>query len=127
MLYNQLAMEFESLVPILYSDDIPRSIAYYKDVLGFSGDWIWDEGQTFGGVGNDPVRIFFCKGDQGHPGTWICINMDNLDEYYETIKARGAVILSPPGDKPWFMREMLVQDPDGHIIRFGHGIECPED
>jgi hypothetical protein len=32
-------------------------------------------------------------------------------------------IVSQPQDKEWYMREMLVQDPDGHIIRFGHGIE----
>ena len=127
MLYNQLAMEFESIIPVLYSDDISRSIAYYKDVLGFDGEWIWDEQPTFGGIGNGPVRIFFCQGAQGHPGTWICINLDNLDEYYEQIKAKGAIILSPPEDKSWFMREMLVGDPDGHVIRFGHGIECPED
>ena len=24
----------------------------------------------------------------------------------------------------WNIGEMLVQDPDGHIIRFGHRIEC---
>ena len=51
------------------------------------------------------------------------MNVDNVDEYYEIIKARGAKILSPPGDKEWFMREMLVEDPDGHIIRFGNNIE----
>lgn len=116
-------MTFESIVPILYSDDIKRSIAYYTEVLGFEEQWSWDDPVTFGGVQTDCVRIFFCKGDQGNPGTWICINLENVDEYYKTIKAKGAKILSPPGDKPWFMREMLVQDPDGHIIRFGHGIE----
>ena len=67
-------------------------------------------------------KIFFCLKDQGSP-VWLAINVDNVDEYYEIIKARGATIISPPGDKEWFMREMLVEDPDGHIIRFGHGIE----
>ena len=73
------------------------------------------------------MRIFFCKDAQGQPGTWICINVDNVDEYYQAIMGKGANILSPPEDKPWFMREMLVGDPDGHVIRFGHGIESPED
>ena len=27
-------------------------------------------------------------------------------------------------DREWNMREMIVQDPDGHIIRFGQRIEC---
>jgi uncharacterized glyoxalase superfamily protein PhnB len=68
-------------------------------------------------------KNIFCLEDQGNPGTWLAINVENVDEYYETIKARGAKIISPPDDKEWFMREMLVEDPDGHIIRFGHGIE----
>ncbi len=107
-------MTFESIVPILYSENVVRSLNYYMEQLAFDEKWEWDNPTTFGGVSKDCVRL---------PGTWIAINVDNVDEYYEEIKARGAKILSPPGDKEWFMREMLVEDPDGHIIRFGHGIE----
>ncbi len=116
-------MTFESIVPILYSENVVRSLNYYMEQLAFDEKWEWDNPTTFGGVSKDCVRLFFCLKDQGNPGTWIAVNVDNVDEYYEEIKARGAKILSPPGDKEWFMREMLVEDPDGHIIRFGHGIE----
>lgn len=116
-------MIFESIVPILYSADVARSLAYYMDQLAFDEKWEWDNPTTFGGISKDCVRIFFCLKHQGNPGTWIAVNVDNADEYYETIKARGARILLPPEDKEWFMREMLVADPGGHIIRFGHSIE----
>ena len=116
-------MTFEGIVPILYSADVVRSLTYYIEQLAFDEQWKWDEPTTFGGVSKDCVRLFFCLKDQGSPGTWIAINVDNVDEYYETIKARGAKILAAPEDKEWFMREMLVEDLDGHIIRFGHGIE----
>jgi predicted enzyme related to lactoylglutathione lyase len=116
-------MAFESIVPILYSADVERSLNYYIEQLAFDEKWQWDSPTTFGGVSKDCVRIFFCLQHQGSPGTWIAVNVDNVDEYYETIKARGAKIVSPPEDKEWFMREMLVEDPDKHIIRFGHGIE----
>jgi len=117
-------MSFEGVVPILYSTDVKRSIAYYMEQLAFDEKWEWDnEPTTFGGVEKDYVRIFFCLNYQGNPGTWIAINIDNVDEYYEIIKARGAKIISPPENKEWFMREMLVEDPDSHIIRFGHGTE----
>ena len=108
-------MAFESIVPILYSEDVSRSLTYYIEKLAFDEQWEW--------VSKDGVRIFFCLRGQGNPGTWIAVNVDNVDEYYAIIKARGAKILSPPNDMEWFMREMLVEDPDGHIIRFGHGIE----
>lgn len=117
-------MAFEEVVPILYSSDVKRSTAYYIEQLAFDDKWEWDsDPTTFGGVQKDCVRLFFCLNYQGNPGTWLAINVDNVDEYYETIKARGAKIVSPPENKEWFMREMLVEDPDGHIIRFGHGTE----
>ena len=54
--------------------------------------------------------------------------VDNVDEYYESIKDKGAKVVAVPESKEWNMREMLVEDPDGHIIRFGHRIECePEE
>ena len=117
-------MKIESVIPILYSDDVARSIRYYTEVLGFEKHWSWDQEPSFGGVVDGETAIFFCRGDQGHKGTWLAINVDNVDEYYKKIKSKGAVILSPPDTKPWFMREMLVQDPDGHMLRIGHNTNC---
>lgn len=57
---------------------------------------------------------------EGTGGTRI---PDNVDEYYERIKGRGAKIICPPQNMEWNVREMLVEDPDGHRIRFGHSID----
>ena len=117
-------MKFEKSITILYSSNVAHSIAYYIEKLGFDDKWEWDNPPTFGGIAKDDVEIFFCEKGQGHPGTWLSIMLDNVDEYYETIKSKGANIIAPPDSKEWNIREMLVQDPDGHIIRFGHRIEC---
>lgn len=53
-------MQFESVVPILYSSDIARSIAYYMNELAFDDSWIWNKKSSFGGVSKGCVRIFFC-------------------------------------------------------------------
>ncbi|HEY6974914.1 MAG TPA: VOC family protein [Chitinophagaceae bacterium] len=117
-------MKFEKSVTILYSEDVTRSVAYYMEKLGFDEKWEWDSPPTFGGVVKDDVEIFFCRKAQGNPGTWLCVVVDNVDEYYESIKDKGAKIVALPESKEWNMREMLVEDLDGHIIRFGHRIEC---
>jgi len=119
-------MMFQSIIPILFSSDIAQSVQYYTEVLGFKGSWIWDEPASFGGVDMGEVRIFFCRDGQGQRGTWLAINLDDVDAYYQTISGKGAKILNPPESFPWGMREMLVEDPDGHIIRFGHGISVRE-
>lgn len=115
-------MNFQSVVPILYASDVNASIRYFVEVLGFTGSWTWDDTPTFGGVDKAGVRLFFCKDGQGSPGTWLAINVDDIDAYYEFIKSRGATILDGPHSYEWGMREMTVEAPDGHKIRFGQGI-----
>jgi hypothetical protein len=117
-------MKFLRSIPILYATDVSKSIAYFTEQLKFGNKWEWDEPATFGGVYRDDVEIFFCKTNQGHPGTWLSLVVDNVDEYYELVKDSGAAIISKPDSKEWNMREMLVECPDGHIIRFGHNTDC---
>jgi GNAT superfamily N-acetyltransferase/catechol 2,3-dioxygenase-like lactoylglutathione lyase family enzyme len=115
-------MMFRHSVPILFSSDVSKSIEYYTEVLGFDSKWEWEDPPTFGGVSKNSVEIFFCKNGQGRPGTWIAVMVDDVDEYYERIKLKGAKILFPPEDKEWHLREMLVQDPDEHVLRFGQHV-----
>lgn len=112
-------MIYKSVTPILYSSDVVRSISYYVDVLGFESSWKWDEPATFGAVIKDNVEIFFCKDGQGNPGSWLSLFVDDVDEFYEKAKSRGAKIICVPQNMEWGIREMLVEDPDGHRIRFG--------
>ncbi|MGZ3998922.1 MAG: GNAT family N-acetyltransferase [Flavisolibacter sp.] len=112
-------MIFQQSVPILYSSDVKRSIQYYTEVLGFEHHWTWDDTPGFGGVSKDHVQVFFCKDGQGHPGTWMSIMVNEIDHLHDRIVNKGGTIVSEPEDKEWGLREMLVRDPDGHIIRFG--------
>ena len=120
-------MKFRHSNPILYSSNLQRSLTYYTETLAFDKKWDWGSPPTFGGVVKDSVEIFFCEDGQGNPGTWLSILLSNVDEYYETISARGAKIISPPSTMEWGVREMLVEDPDAHRIRFGHIAGRPQD
>ena len=117
-------MKFDKAIPILYSKDVSATVTYFVEQLKFDNKWEWDSPATFGGVYRDTVEIFFCKDCQGNPATWISIVVDNVDEYYDLIKDSGATILTKPETKEWSMREMLVECPDGHIVRFGHNTSC---
>jgi len=117
-------MKFLKAVPVLYSTDVQASVKYFCDSLKFDNKWEWDSPGTFAGVYRDEVEIFFCKDSQGNSKTWLSLIVDNVDEYYELIKDHGAKILMRPETKEWNMREMIVECPDGHIIRIGHNTEC---
>ena len=117
-------MKLLKAIPILYSSDVGKSVDYFTKQLKFTEKWIYDTPATFGGVVMDDVEIFFCKDYQGNPGTWLSILVDNVDVFYENIKDGEAKILSLPETKEWSMREMLIECPDGHILRVGHNTSC---
>src|SRR5262249_46798586 len=102
------------------------AMRYYTEKLLFDRLWDWGEPPSFGAVRLGSVEIFFCEGAQGHPGTWLSIFMDDVDEYYERIKRLGAEVVFGPKDEPWGVREIPVRDPNHHVLRFGHGIPMRE-
>src|SRR5262249_25635415 len=112
----------EGMTPILYVKDFAAAKKYYTEKLLFELLWDWGKPPTFGCVKLDNVEIFFCEVHQGNPGTWLCIFLEDVDDYYERIKKLGAEIIHGPKDEPWGMREIHVRDPNRHVIRFGQGI-----
>lgn len=116
---EQSANRFESAVPILNVKNVPAAIVYYEQKLGFRKEWDWGSPPTFGCVYRDGVRIFLCQGAQGSPGTWMSISVRDVDALYEEYQGRGAIIRQVPTNFPWGMREMNVEDLDGHRLRLG--------
>jgi uncharacterized glyoxalase superfamily protein PhnB len=113
---NELHTKFENSAPILRVVNMSISLRYYVDVLGFqNADWGTDD---FTSVNRDQAGIYLCRGGQGQAGTWVWIGVEDVKALYEEYKAKGAKIRHPPRNYPWAM-EMKVEDPDGHILRFG--------
>jgi catechol 2,3-dioxygenase-like lactoylglutathione lyase family enzyme len=107
---------FENSAPILRVADLPASVRYYVEVLGFrNADW---GGDGFTCVTRDAAGIYLCRGAQGCAGTWAWIGVEDVGALYQEYQDRGARIHGPPRNYPWAL-EMHVEDPDGHVLRFG--------
>jgi predicted enzyme related to lactoylglutathione lyase len=109
-------MRVDCIDPILRVEDVARSVAFYVGLLGFeNAPWGTAE---FTRVERDRRGIYLCRGAQGHAGTWVWIGVDDVRSLHGELVARGARIRSEPRDEPWGL-EMQVEDPDGHVLRFG--------
>jgi predicted lactoylglutathione lyase len=112
---------FERAEPILNVRDMETSLAYYVEVLGFvNADWGTSE---FTHVHRDQAGIYLCQGGQGGTGTWVWVGVASVVALHEEYKRSGAKIRGEPTKYPWAY-EMTVEDPDGHVLRFGSD---PED
>ncbi len=45
---------------------------------------------------------------------WMFIFVENVDALYEEYQASGAIIRQKPTNFPWGVREMNIEDLDGH-------------
>ncbi len=75
----------------------------------------------------DQVSFFLCQETQGQAGMWLSVFVDDVDTLYREYQLRGAVIRQKPTNFPWGVREMNVEDPDGHRLRMGSPTNDPAD
>jgi predicted lactoylglutathione lyase len=107
---------FEGITPILRVQSLTVSLDYYVQVLGFKVDW--QSPGIMAGISRDRCSIMLCEGDQGNPGTWAWIGVEDVEALYEEYKANGAKVRHPPTNYEWAY-EMQIEDPDQHVLRFG--------
>ena len=105
----------EGVTSILRIENPEVSRRYYIDVLGFKIDW---DVPWMMSVSRGRASLMLCGKHQGNPGTWVWIGCDDADALHAEFAAKGAVIRDAPQNFEWAY-EFQVEDPDGHVLRFG--------
>jgi catechol 2,3-dioxygenase-like lactoylglutathione lyase family enzyme len=114
---------------VLAVPDLVRSADYFRDVLGFRV--LWPEGSDWRLVERDSVRIMLghCPNDMqpselGSHSWFGYLSIDDVDALHAELTASGAAC-TPPADRSYGMREIVVTTPDGHRIVFGQDLPGP--
>lgn len=120
---------FTATAPWLACQDLQRSVAYFRDVLRFRGDWhwLWGDPPAHAGVSRDDVRILLVENPEraAHAaGTEYVIYVRDVAGAYEEHRASGARIVEELGERPWGTHDYEVETPDGHRLVF---TEAPDD
>jgi catechol 2,3-dioxygenase-like lactoylglutathione lyase family enzyme len=118
------------LTHFIVSDDVPRSVAFYRDVLGgevvlegeptivkLANGWVTING---GGVPTDdkPGVVLAAPNDLNVVNAFLNIRVADIDAIYEQWTRNGATFLTPPTDRGAEFR-CYLRDPDGHLIEVG--------
>ncbi len=109
--------------PSLTVNDLQRSIAWYRDVLGFTVQDRWEDGGKLMGVelvaGSASIVLNqddFAKGRDRRKGEGLRLwlgTVQDIDAFATRIKAHGGVLDREPRDMPWGARVFSISDPDG--------------
>ena len=121
-------LRLRQITPSFTATDLQRSIAFYRDVLGFViGDEWREKGELTGCEIHAGAVTFmlgqddFAKGrdrQKGVGGRLYCDTAQDLDRVAADIKARGGVLDQEPQDTPWGSRVFMITDPDGFKLTF---------
>ncbi|MEM9154999.1 MAG: VOC family protein [Cyanobacteria bacterium P01_F01_bin.33] len=108
--------------------NLEASAEYYRDVLGFSIREIGDPGWRFYMKDACCIMAGECPdatsaGELGDHSYFAYMLVNDIDSYYEFVRANGGQIIKELRDEPWGMREFAVRTLDGHRIMFGFDLD----
>ncbi|ACV11652.1 Glyoxalase/bleomycin resistance protein/dioxygenase [Halorhabdus utahensis DSM 12940] len=135
---NRRGMEPRLTVLTLGVEDIDRSVAFYRDGLGF--DVLERMGEFVAFELNGFALALFPRDDHAHganldpaeTGTGdvsLAHNVEtqaDVDELIAEAEAAGATITKPPAETAWGGYSAYFRDPDGHLWEVATGAEAFE-
>jgi glyoxylase I family protein len=128
-----MAIKIEGSAPLIQVYDMPTSVAFYRDLLGFTlvsqsspgddFDWGWlklDDADVMLNTAYeredrpskpDPARI------DAHGDTAFYFRCRDVDGTYDYLRSKG-VKCETPKVAPYGMKQLYLKDPDGYVICF---------
>jgi len=112
---------------VIAVQDLQKSAAFYRDVLGFSVHAIPDPGFLFYSSGECTIWAGLCPdalppAELGDHSYFAYLEMDDINLFYDSVRARGATISKTIRNVRWGMREFGLVTADGHRIMFASPI-----
>lgn len=107
--------------------DLPASLAYFRDSLGFEVAFTYGEPTYYAGVCRSAVTIHLQAANQTArpPGaSALYVFVGSADEIHRELVARGARVIKEPATYPYGMRDFDVEDLDGNTLVFGNPVEA---
>ena len=128
-----MTLSMEGMTPLIQVFDMPTSVAFYRDVLGFevarqsqpgdSFDWclLRRDGvdlmlntayeQEYRPAAPEPARI------AAHEDIGFFVACRDVDEAYSHLREKG-LDLRPPTIAPYGLKQLYLKDPDGYVLCF---------
>lgn len=111
----------EQIMPEIPLDDVAAGVAYYRDRLGFSVNYVQDDLAV---LDRDRARVLLIGRGPDHRGIGSCyVYVRDADALWRELVENGARVLAEPVSRPWGLREFEVRDPEGNRLTFGQPFE----
>jgi len=115
------------IAPVFFTTDIPRTVAWYKDKLGFDCLGTWHDPPVYAIIARDHRAIHFrcAPPPTPNPDKYAdelldaYVFVEDADILYGEYSAKGVEFVRGLANMPWHSREFVVKDCDGRLLAFG--------
>lgn len=125
------AKGWPSVMPFLVYRDVGAALGFLGRTFGFVERLRWADDEGVVRVAEMAVAPGFYIGlssggdnytsprDLGKPATHTTlVFVDDVDAHRENVRAAGVDVVFEPADRPWGLRQYVVEDLDGHQWEF---------
>ncbi len=131
-----MAADIRGLAPLLQVYDMPTSVRFYRDVLGFAvvttSPKLGEDYFAWALLRLGPAEIMLNTAYESnadrppvpdparqaaHEDTTVFLACPDVDAAYQELRSRG-VEMAQPKVAPYGMKQMYLRDPDGYGICF---------
>jgi catechol 2,3-dioxygenase-like lactoylglutathione lyase family enzyme len=120
----------DAISPFFVAGDVERSVAFYRDRLGFAETWREPQADPFAAIVRRDGAQLFLKSEAGVAPQPNCTRHPHLrwdayvyasdpDGLAAEFAGRGARFSKPLADTSDGLRGFEIEDPDGYVLFFG--------
>ncbi|MGC4049537.1 MAG: VOC family protein [Paludibaculum sp.] len=115
------------IAPVFFTLDIPATVAYYQDKLGFECLGTWQDPPVYAIVARDHHAIHFRCATPPTPNPEkyreelldAYLFVADADALHAEYAAKGVEFTRGLENMPWQSREFVLKDCDGRLLAFG--------
>ena len=99
--------------------DFDRSVAFYRDVLGWKVTRKWGGNGAGRGIvlSGGGIEVALAEKSGGAPRPTIHLDIHDIDARFKSLPP-GTHVVTKPEATPWGTRWFVLKDPDGNLIAF---------
>ena len=121
---------FTSAVPVIATADVAATIQYFEQTLGFKQQWVWGDPPVYAGiraggallyVTHDPNLASAIQDRRLAPDIFLWVS--DIESVYAQHRATNAQITEALSERPWGVRQYVIREPNGYLLKVAESVE----
>ncbi len=126
-----LKAKLGNVCPIVVSPDLRRTVAWYREMLGFQAAEHYESEEPFAALYRDEIELVAVRAERGpiesnrerygvgHDVYIVPADLEGVELMYNEVRENGIKVVQELAMTSYGSLEFAIEDVDGHVIGIG--------